>query len=460
MHVVVYSSHAFHNNHNDLSAFTDAFKEFLDSKGEASSIRDSIDWKVYSRNRNMRCLGNFKCLEPERPFVRAMWHIPSGNAASNEFYITNIASHVKLLSLDSIASVPKRPAPNVSIKSALSKNLKFQTTSPHFSDDQRKTAEILKDAAMDIFRESEVSGEMAEQFEATSLVPLEGGVRVLLTRKASGRCILCKRVHDSDNAFLQINLLGKIFYSCRRNHRKRELVGRLKGENKIQERDLVSLSVGEDFNADEEYSERFLKYCHIRKSLVIKSGTGTSVDFNVENKVDYVVGYFNTYSGVDAESCIQMLRRARYPKEKTYLVHMNDRFSNLPVESKDIEDWLCDQDRMIRDGPKDAEHLDVKIMQNLSKNDFVGRFISFIKEAGGKIQGIDEIESDHDIVSLTQDIQEFQTQIQTSENEKMAAAPDIGILGYEALKNRKEHCSNVGKGRDFDFGPVSIPWDE
>ncbi|KAF9411660.1 hypothetical protein BGZ76_005315 [Entomortierella beljakovae] len=99
-----------------------------------------------------------------------------------------------------------------------------------------------------------------------------------------------------------------------------------------------------------------LLYC--RNEIVDTTPTiSVGVDFNIPEKVDYVVGFFNTHSGVSVETCHQMLRRARYVKEKTYLIHMKGRFSNLPTTEESLKEWLCDQDQMIRGGATDAQHL-------------------------------------------------------------------------------------------------------
>ncbi|KAF9407757.1 hypothetical protein BGZ76_005995, partial [Entomortierella beljakovae] len=183
------------------------------------------------------------------------------------------------------------------------------------------------------------------------------------------------------------------------------------------------------------------------------------VDFNIPDKVDYVVGFFNTHSGVSVETCHQMLRRARQVKEKKYLIHMKDRFSNLPTTEESVKEWLCNQDQMIRGGATDAQHLSydgsasfkltlentlyaqlyilTKITKNLSKNDFVGRFIQQIKDAGGAVRGIDELDSNSKTSLLGKDIKQFETDIQINENIKIASAPDIGFLQYEELCNRR-----------------------
>ncbi|KAF9183452.1 hypothetical protein BGZ51_004026 [Haplosporangium sp. Z 767] len=52
------------------------------------------------------------------------------------------------------------------------------------------------------------------------------------------------------------------------------------------------------------------------------------VDYNVKDYVDYVIGIFSTYSEVDVETSIQMMRRVQHVKSNTYLS-----FAGTPVKN-------------------------------------------------------------------------------------------------------------------------------
>lgn len=67
------------------------------------------------------------------------------------------------------------------------------------------------------------------------------------------------------------------------------------------------------------------------------------VDYNVKDHVDYVVGIFSTHSEVDVETCMQMMRRVRHVKSKTYLVHANGTTVNLPTTAQEVREWICNQ---------------------------------------------------------------------------------------------------------------------
>ncbi|KAF9176149.1 hypothetical protein BGZ50_001668, partial [Haplosporangium sp. Z 11] len=67
------------------------------------------------------------------------------------------------------------------------------------------------------------------------------------------------------------------------------------------------------------------------------------VDYNVKDHVDYVIGIFSTHSEVDVETCMQMMRRVRHVKEKTYLVFADATTKNLPATAREVKDWICNQ---------------------------------------------------------------------------------------------------------------------
>ena len=63
-------------------------------------------------------------------------------------------------------------------------------------------------------------------------------------------------------------------YSINR-HNERKEIGKMSYLHRITQRDLMIPAQDDDFVADEVYSQKFMKYCHSKKSLVIKSPTGS-----------------------------------------------------------------------------------------------------------------------------------------------------------------------------------------
>ncbi|GJJ75201.1 hypothetical protein EMPS_07559 [Entomortierella parvispora] len=66
------------------------------------------------------------------------------------------------------------------------------------------------------------------------------------------------------------------------------------------------------------------------------------VNYDSEDGVDYVIGLFSSQT-VDVETSMQMMRRTRHVKSKTYLVYADAKTNNLPVLPEEIKSWLCKQ---------------------------------------------------------------------------------------------------------------------
>ncbi|KAG0079244.1 hypothetical protein BGZ90_003201 [Linnemannia elongata] len=67
------------------------------------------------------------------------------------------------------------------------------------------------------------------------------------------------------------------------------------------------------------------------------------VDYNIMDHVDTVIGIFSTSSEVDVETCMQMMRRERHVKSKTYLVHVDAAIKDLPATAPEVKDWICNR---------------------------------------------------------------------------------------------------------------------
>ncbi|KAF9536637.1 hypothetical protein EC957_010258 [Mortierella hygrophila] len=134
------------------------------------------------------------------------------------------------------------------------------------------------------------------------------------------------------------------------------------------------------------------------------------VDYNIIDHVDYVVGIFSTHSEVDVETCIQMMRRVRHNKEKTYLIHADATTNKkLPATAQEVKGWLCNQLkhitgeikgtpllRLIFNDEKELKVPDylyhrmychVTAMKNLSINNFRLRLIEKMTRAGCVVIG-------------------------------------------------------------------------
>ncbi|KAG0247239.1 hypothetical protein BG011_001831, partial [Mortierella polycephala] len=134
------------------------------------------------------------------------------------------------------------------------------------------------------------------------------------------------------------------------------------------------------------------------------------VDHNIKDHVDYVVGIFSSHSEVDVETCIQMMRRVRHNRSKTYLVYADAAINNLPTTIQRVKDWICNQLDLVTGRvrgnptlrlqlgddnkltiPDDLYHrmyCYVKAKKHLSMNGFRSRLIQLMTRAGCVVKGV------------------------------------------------------------------------
>ncbi|KAF9998926.1 hypothetical protein BGZ80_006686 [Entomortierella chlamydospora] len=136
------------------------------------------------------------------------------------------------------------------------------------------------------------------------------------------------------------------------------------------------------------------------------------IDFNVEDQIDYVVDIFPTQSGVNVETCRQMLRRVRHVKSKTYLVYTDAATNNLPTTTEAVNSWISNQGNIVTgnihtlqvsglrlrakyggglslpDSFYSRLSTYVHVKKTLPKNEFRQRFVQQMLDVGCKIIGV------------------------------------------------------------------------
>jgi hypothetical protein len=181
------------------------------------------------------------------------------------------------------------------------------------------------------------------------------------------------------------------------------------------------------------------------------------IDCNIEQCVDYVVGFFSTKSQVNVETCRQMMRRVRHVKSKTYLVHVDQTTNNQPTTVEAIERWIREQaDILMCD--KNVEGLRVsvgyggsfslpvgfysqlwtnmRIKKHLSMNGFMQRFMQQVLDVGCTVQGEKEVVStDHRI--LKSEKETFDT-IKKEQHHQIAHAQDLTSHALDRLCEARE----------------------
>ncbi|KAF9545006.1 hypothetical protein EC957_011503 [Mortierella hygrophila] len=195
------------------------------------------------------------------------------------------------------------------------------------------------------------------------------------------------------------------------------------------------------------------------------------VDYNVKDHVDYVVGIFSTHSEVDVETCMQMMRRMRHVKSKTYLVHANGTTVNLPTTAQEVREWICNQLNIVTgkvqasptlklqlDDNDDLTILDdlyhrmychVMDKKHLSMNGFRSRLIQRAAQAGCFVTGNgDKLPLDDPIITAMKD---KLGEITTILNQQIAGAASISPDEFEELSRGTQELSAAQRASVHKF---------
>lgn len=177
------------------------------------------------------------------------------------------------------------------------------------------------------------------------------------------------------------------------------------------------------------------------------------VDYNVKDHVDYVVGIFSTHSGVDVETCMQMMRRVRHVKFKTYLVHVDAVTKDLPATAPEVKEWICNQldivtgkvrwsstlkvqfddanDPTIPDDLYHRMYCHAMAKKHLSMNNFRSRIIQRMTQAGCIVTGRgDKLPRGHPI---PKELKEEEKEIAAAWHQQIASAGAISPDEFERL---------------------------
>ncbi|KAG0285367.1 hypothetical protein BGZ97_007830 [Linnemannia gamsii] len=197
LHIII-PTYVFENNHQHLNAFFLAFKDTWSSASdEDSALLDHIDDVVYTRNRNMRILGSCKFKDTGRPLQRAQWHEPSMVAEDEEFLITN-------------------PGPDsIQVACSTQEFVRAPSTSRSPRTCHEQVQSTMPQQLVDTVRAKFMQMPQATQFKMHC--KQDCAMIFRLERISDGLCIVCKREHTRDNAYLRLAESGAIFFHCRRS---------------------------------------------------------------------------------------------------------------------------------------------------------------------------------------------------------------------------------------------------
>ncbi|KAK3834994.1 MAG: origin of replication binding protein-domain-containing protein [Linnemannia gamsii] len=199
LHIVI-PTYVFENNNMHMKAFVLAFQDTWKRSApneDSALLEGHIDMGVYNRNRIMWILGSCKLKEPSRPLLRAVWHEPSMVAEDEEFLITNIGPDCIQVTC-STQEVVRAPS---------------TSRSPRTCRDQVQST--MPQQLVDTVKAKFMQTPQATQFEMHC--KQDCAMIFRLERKAEGHCIICKREHGRENAYLSLAKSGAIFFHCHRS---------------------------------------------------------------------------------------------------------------------------------------------------------------------------------------------------------------------------------------------------
>lgn len=179
------------------------------------------------------------------------------------------------------------------------------------------------------------------------------------------------------------------------------------------------------------------------------------VNYDDVDGVDRVIGLFSSQSGVDVETGMQMMGRARIVKSKTYWVYADGATNNLPVLAEEIKKWLCKQVDIVTGAsrlsptlkfefdeitkwrlPEDLFHrmyCHVTSLKHLSINNFRERLIQRMTQAGCVVTTRDDkLDKDDPIASS---LRKTEAEITAATHREVAGAESISTDEFDKLSS-------------------------
>ncbi|KAG0287703.1 hypothetical protein BGZ98_004533, partial [Dissophora globulifera] len=274
--------------------------------------------------------------------------------------------------------------------------------------------------------------------------PQDGDQVILYETKAQLQVDVCDMMHGGKRVWISSTLSAKRTRAIHRDLKDKGFRGVCVTKDTSES---IKRNVAENINtiiADLDY------FIHTPTISV-------GLDCNIENHIDYVVGYFSTHC------CRQMLRRVRDVKSKTYLVHVDGATSNLPTTAQTITDWICNQQNHIHgvsglglqyargkgfvlpDSVYSHLYIHTRIKKHLSMNGFRSRFIMQMSEAGCVVKGVQRFadgSSGAEIKSITKKMEQIEestasqlAKIKAEYAQQIANARDLTYETFTELNN-------------------------
>lgn len=226
------------------------------------------------------------------------------------------------------------------------------------------------------------------------------------------------------------------------------------------------------FSSESKSSEKNLYFNNVNKywikiNVLIYTPTCTAgINFELEH-FDTIFGNFCNTS-CDVETCRQMLGRVRNVKSKEYYIYLKEiKFPQLPVTKneiveflynkrenlyKEINDknlqWYYNDEKKIKFYETDYLHIWIQntIVKNLSKNNFIDKFIYQIKDTGATVNFIDnEINYDNS------DYKNIKKYVKENYIDQMYNSPNITDEEAFSILNKIRNQNDIEKNDLYSY---------
>ncbi|KAG0246947.1 hypothetical protein BG011_002245, partial [Mortierella polycephala] len=181
------------------------------------------------------------------------------------------------------------------------------------------------------------------------------------------------------------------------------------------------------------------------------------LDYNVQGRVDCVVGLFSTHSKVNVETCRQMMRRVRHVTSNTYHVHVDRATNNLPVTVEAINSWLLSNGAALMRKGMSGLRLGVqfgskpslpegfysrlwtsmRIKKHQSLNGFMKRFSQQMLAAGCSIRGV-AVAKEIDVDPILEALQDNRKAVREQHCQQISSAKNLAHEDFERLQVRSD----------------------
>lgn len=211
------------------------------------------------------------------------------------------------------------------------------------------------------------------------------------------------------------------------------------------------------FSSEMKHSEKQLYFNNVHKYwseldvLIYTPTCSAGISYEMEH-FDVVFGYFCNTS-CDVETCRQMLQRVRSIKDKEYYIYLfSIDMCKLPETSEELHDYIYKKRSNVTQYINDSNlqymydkeghikfyetdyyffWLENTVIANLSKNNFIYRFIDQVRTTGAKIKPIKDIN-----VSLTVSHKDARDIVNNRDNINIANSIDLNPEDVEDIRDR------------------------